>query len=137
MNTITKKRHLYWLAGLLEGEGCFSLQKRWKQSKYDISLSLQMTDKDVVQQAAELMKVPMYGPVKHLEYKLVWAIHIRGQRAIDWAKKLYPLLSRRRKAQIDKALSKQTKRNPAYLARWRVKRAAALAKRKVLPTYIL
>ena len=45
-----KTKELHWLAGLLEGEGCFTF------NTYSPVIMLAMTDEDEVRRAATLMK---------------------------------------------------------------------------------
>ena len=78
-----------WLAGLLEGEGCFSLKKE----KYP-RISLGMTDEDVVIRAASLIKVRVY------HHKNVWSFHVHGAYAIQWMMTLYPFFGKRRKEMV-------------------------------------
>lgn len=53
---------LAWLAGLLEGEGCFYLDaspsRLRRGARPAIGVTLQMTDEDVVRRAAHLMDSP-------------------------------------------------------------------------------
>lgn len=46
-----------WLAGILEGEGCFSLANRGIGRKRSPRIFLKMTDKDVIERAALMMGV--------------------------------------------------------------------------------
>lgn len=88
-------KQLYWLAGLLEGEGCFSLNKGMP------SISLNMTDEDVVVQARNIMcptySINIYNPPKG---KPAYSFHFGGNLAISWMMTLYSLMKRRRKEKI-------------------------------------
>ena len=78
-----------WLAGLLEGEGCFYLQNK----KYP-GIKLQMCDEDVVVRAAALMK----SKVNH--YGNTRVTRLYGVYAIEWMMILYTLLGKRRRERI-------------------------------------
>ena len=101
-------RDLYWLAGLLEGEGYFGIIKNWVGSRcYRYPrLGLNMTDHDVVSKAALLLGCRVYnlkpqGTGALLpQYRLV----IVGSRAVGWMRELRPLMGRRRQHQIDTCL---------------------------------
>ena len=86
---IMKVRDLGWLAGLLEGEGCFRLNR----GKYPV-IALAMTDEDVVVKAAILMKVVVY------HYRNEYRIQVYGIHAIGWMMTLYSLLCSRRKSKV-------------------------------------
>ena len=48
-----------WLAGLLEGEGCFRINTRKRDNgtiNYYPQLILKMTDEDIIKRAGELMQ---------------------------------------------------------------------------------
>jgi len=98
MNTKDK----YWLAGLLEGEGCFMAGP---PSKPNLPLVvLQMTDKDVIEKAANLFGVTMCRHRQDTDWKESWTTRIRGKKAVDLMKEIQPLMGERRKQQIQKAL---------------------------------
>ena len=91
MTQLTEARDIIWLAGLLEGEGCFGLQQR----KYP-RITLGMTDEDIVIRAATLMKsrVTRCGNM--------YRTYLDGAYAVGWMMTLYTLLGiRRRKAIVD------------------------------------
>lgn len=94
-----------WLAGLLEGEGSFM---KGTPSKPQIPrIHLKMTDNDIIERAANILKVSYYGPYKvksknsDIEYKphyIMWGL---GKRAVELMKQLRPLMGERRQGQID------------------------------------
>lgn len=105
-------KDLYWLAGLIEGEGCFSFRsrkgarKRWPRSKDIPCIYIRMTDKDVIEKAAKLTNKKVYGPYKSkLGHKDSWSIEINGRFAIAWMMTLYPLLCQRRQNRIEEIIS--------------------------------
>ncbi len=46
-----KQHEVIWLAGLLEGEGCFNVRK---DKNMQPRVSIEMTDKDIIERAAKL-----------------------------------------------------------------------------------
>jgi hypothetical protein len=99
-----KRSELYWLAGLLEGEGSFMAAS--PSAPHSPRVSLNMTDSDVVARAAALV-----GPL-HIQkraprlskWKASYAWVLRGQRAVKLMRLLRPLMGLRRREQIDAAI---------------------------------
>lgn len=103
-------RDIAWLAGLMEGEGSFSTyRKRHRQDghKRVAQLTLMMTDEDVVAKAAQLMGTRVYGPYGPYRgcTKQCWQVHMSGKRAIAWMFTLYPLMGKRRREAIERAVA--------------------------------
>jgi hypothetical protein len=99
-----------WLAGLLEGEGCFYLHapnsaRRSKQPK--LVVQLRMTDKDVVERAATLMggcKVRDDRPATETS-KALYCATVYGLRAEDVMRTVKPIMGERRAAKITECLA--------------------------------
>jgi hypothetical protein len=90
-----------WLAGIVEGEGCLSLQ----QGKYP-ALAIRMSDHDIVCRAASLMDTRVTGPYKtRAHYKPTWLCQVNGAKAAAWIMTLYVLLGERRKEKAREILS--------------------------------
>lgn len=93
---------LAWLAGLLEGEGCFTLHKTsgWHYPM----VSLKMTDRDVVERAAYLMGAPsVFKDGKRtaaLGKKPVYVAHVTSVNAYLFLLEIKPLMGERRQARI-------------------------------------
>jgi hypothetical protein len=98
---------LYWLAGLLDGEGCFLV------NVYTPRLALAMTDVDTVERAATLMGAKIGKPWVLKSGKPYWNFALYGTRAIEWMQTLYVLMSVRRQAAIRRCL-KQWRANRNY-----------------------
>lgn len=120
-----KHTDLLWLAGLLEGEGCFNIR-----SDNRVRIAVEMTDKDVVERVAKLFgtnvshRAPRVagrckvcdGPARECgwlkrypedaaEYgasytKESWQTAIHGDRARNLMRALYVLMGSRRRAKI-------------------------------------
>lgn len=98
-------RELTWLAGLLEGEGCFG------RSGGTARVTLAMTDEDVVTRAARILRAPVVGPVQPSQKrkdggtrKPVYSASVYGSRAAGWMMTLYTLMGSRRQAKILESL---------------------------------
>jgi DNA-binding transcriptional regulator YiaG len=98
-----KDTDLAWLAGLLEGEGSFLKAPPSKPNCPHVSL--EMTDKDVVERAALLMEgKAVRVNIRNDLWKQSYRVIIRGSRGVALMRLLYSMMSARRRAQIDAAL---------------------------------
>ena len=96
-----------WLAGLLEGEGCFFVGPRNTPThNYKrIGISLVMTDPEPVYKAAQLLGVNAYHETtKTSGGKSKYRLWSSGGQAAGWMMTLYSLLSPRRQAKIRECL---------------------------------
>jgi|GEM_PF-1426840 len=100
---------LHWLAGLLEGEGSFGAITAQGWSQIRPIISIQMNDEDVIGRVAQLfdLKYAVVPPPKP-HWGIAYKLHIRGERAYDLMKLLYPLMGQRRQSQINKVFSQYT-----------------------------
>ncbi len=86
-----------WLAGLLEGEGCFGI--------YDgrPEVQLRMTDLDVIEKASAYFpgnKIRHETYPKNPTWKDSYRIRTRGKKAIDLMRLLLPYMGNRRSSKI-------------------------------------
>jgi len=102
---------LAWLAGLLEGEGSFMLKTK-RSYNGTIAISLQMTDKDIVEKCAAILKTKVYGPYNSKQKKKngepkkeTYLLTVFGTTAASWMMTLYPLMGERRKQKIEELLN--------------------------------
>lgn len=97
-------KELYWLAGILEGEGSFL--KNPPSGKNAISIALQMTDEDIVAKVAALFEVSYFkcNPRKS-HHKISYKLSVSHSKAQTWMIKLKPLMGQRRQQQIENALA--------------------------------
>lgn len=96
-----KTTDLYWLAGLLEGEGFFTLRR-----KGDLLVGVRMTDLDVIQRVRDLLKFDASIHVEERDScKDIYLIQIHGRRAVGWMMTLYSLMGERRKSRIRECLA--------------------------------
>lgn len=96
---------LYWLAGILEGEGTFVKPSPSNPNVPKIQLS--MTDEWVVSKVADLWEVKYFRSDRNIDkgWKPTYITKISGYPSVVWMKKLYPLMSPRRQSRIDEIIS--------------------------------
>lgn len=97
---------MWWLAGLLEGEGTFLAGP--PSSPNRTSIVVQMTDRDVVERVSAVMgtaTVRTVHPRRYPHHKISFVTSLRGARARDLMVELRPLMGLRRQGQIDRALA--------------------------------
>lgn len=91
-----------WVAGLLEGEASFFMSGR------SITITIRMTDRDVIDRVANLFGGRVYGPVdrRYLDkgHQPIWQTQVKGPKAAAWMMTIYRLLGRRRRSQVALAL---------------------------------
>lgn len=85
-----------WLAGLVEGEGCFNAAKGLPR------VTVKMTDEDVIRRAREVAGVgQVMGPHANGRKLPIWTWHVtKGHEAVAMMLFLYPYLGERRRAKI-------------------------------------
>ncbi len=96
-----KTKDIIWLAGLLEGEGWFLLERK----VYPV-LGVAMTDEDIVVKVSAIWKGS-----KVYHYKNFWRTQITGFYAIQWMMTLYTLLGKRRREKVSKVIKVWKKNN--------------------------
>lgn len=101
-------KEIAWLAGLLEGEGCFSKRKNC------VTIQINMTDCDVVRKSANLVGARSVGrrEDKRANCKPCFYWTIAGPRAAGWMMTVYPLMGKRRQARIRELLGVFKKAGP-------------------------
>ena len=130
-----KSDDLAWVAGFLEGEGFFSCQTSAK-GYVRVLIGASSTDRDVLERLARLVPhsrvngpyVPSEGSRgKKLTWR--WSVCVRSQ-TVDLAEQMRPLMSARRREQIDAMLThaasrpvgRQTRQLPSHGTRARYRR---------------
>ena len=100
-----KIKDLYWLAGILEGEGSF--MKGTPSAPNLPRISCSMTDEDTIQKVSDLMMVKYHKcklSDKNPKWKDTYIVNLRGKRARELMGTLKPIMGKRRQAQIQRAL---------------------------------
>jgi hypothetical protein len=99
-----KDADLYWLAGLLEGEGSFLAGP--PSSPRSPAVQVSMVDRDIVERAAALLGVAVtVVPSRRDGWRTAYGARVRGSRAVLWMRRLHPLMGARRRAQIERAVA--------------------------------
>lgn len=97
-------RDLYWLAGLLEGEGSFL--KGPPPRPNSPAVSCQMTDEDIICRVAKIVGVKYHRVARrNKRWKPAFSVKLNGDRAIALMKRLRSLMGLRRQKQIDDAIN--------------------------------
>ena len=97
-----------WLAGLLEGEAWFGLSSKGAGRKKTLNIWLEMTDKDIVERARDIMAPnrKVYSkPGRKSHYKRQYKLVVTCNRAKGWMMTIYSLLGKRRQARIRELLN--------------------------------
>ena len=117
-----------WLAGLLEGEGCFRSSLHQAIQHYPV-MNLQMTDKDVIDKASIVLHCRTSGPFFPRQKKLdgtsrkaVYRCGHSGHRAVWWMKKLMPFMGIRRRKKMEDII-RLWERSPQSATPQRIMRA--------------
>jgi len=95
-----------WVAGLLEGEGCFSIgNKKYLNSGV---IAIASTDYDTVFRFKSITKTSNQIQTKKSTkyWKTCYKVTISGNRAIQWMMTIYPLMGIRRKVVIKHLLDR-------------------------------
>lgn len=90
-----------WLAGLLEGEGCFSRRGNC------ITIQLYVSDRDVIEKAQAIIGAPSIGSrrPKNEKHKTCYYWTVSGPEAAAWMMTLYSLMGSRRQERIKELLT--------------------------------
>jgi len=89
----TNDLDIAWLAGLLEGEGSF-----WFNGSPRVKVA--MTDRDIIQRAANLMGTPVHKRNGIHDRKTIWTTELGGKGAVRIMNRILHLMGRRRTAKI-------------------------------------
>ncbi|HEX2907188.1 MAG TPA: hypothetical protein VHO69_10035 [Phototrophicaceae bacterium] len=97
-------KELFWLAGLLEGEGLFQKGAPC-EPKYP-QIKINMTDYDVITHVTNLFDVTYIQTSipKYDHWKPNYGTLVKGKRAVRLMCQLYPLMGERRRQQIETAI---------------------------------
>lgn len=108
---------LHWLAGIIEGEGCFSVSVNRKTAK-TFKISVGMTDLDVITRVSRLLhgRTILHkngnGIRDGYARKILYDITIQGPKAIGWMMTLYTLMGKRRRFRIKELILQWKNYNP-------------------------
>ena len=98
---------LHWLAGWVEGEGCFDARVAWRRKDgspyHSPRISIGCTDKDVAAKAHNMLGGSFYTETCG-RYKPMYRVVIQGKKAIGWMMTLFSLLGKRRQSKIKEVI---------------------------------
>jgi len=97
---------IHWLAGLLEGEGSFVA----KRGRTWLTIAVEMCDHPTIASAAAPLGASSVSrrDRHHNRWRPTYRAAIVGNRAIPWMRALRPLMGKRRRRAIDRALASWT-----------------------------
>lgn len=96
-----------WLAGLLDGEGCFD------STRGNPRIRVKMADLDVVLRAADIMDATTYGEDRSwpgVERKPLLTAQVTGDRALAVMRAVLPWLGSRRSARVTEIITEHAVR---------------------------
>lgn len=88
----------HWLAGILEGEGCFG------HSPNTAFISIGMTDRDVMERVSRMFGTTLFSTLRP-PCKEMFRTKISGHRAAGMMMTVYGLMGARRKAKIRESIA--------------------------------
>lgn len=99
------QRELGWVAGILEGEGCFSAYKnKWKEKTYlHAKIEVQSADRDVIDRIYEYTKLgTIGGPYKtrSAKHSPMHSWRVQGDDAKTLMRVVFDLMGKRRQEKI-------------------------------------
>lgn len=103
---MTSIKDIYWLAGILEGEGCFYTSLNMRHSGRSYIINLKMNDIDIVKKCSSILRGEdniryyMQEYPNKPNWNATYSTFVSGRIAIAWMMTLYSLLGQRRKARI-------------------------------------
>lgn len=108
------REDILWLAGLLEGEGAFDLQR----GRYP-RVRVAMTDRDVIGRAATLFGVSVRLSLKPAPHQAMWHAECQGPKAEAIMRAILPHMGARRSARIASILghAPKTEKTPPPISR--------------------
>jgi len=68
-------------------------------------IKIGMTDRDVIEKVADLFGIEYIAEIDREDYKTSYKVQVRGTKAMDLMRELYPLMGERRQQQIDEAIN--------------------------------
>lgn len=94
-----------WLAGYLEGEGCFTWASAGKNQHSYPRISVCSIDQDVIERVTHLFQASIYTRAPHGNRQRTYHCHHVCGRAVGWMMTLYKFLGKRRQTRIREVLA--------------------------------
>ena len=103
MQQFTEKE-IYYIAGLLEGEGSFCAQTNNHGYRY-ISIKVKMTDYDIIKWVADKWEVNIYKEEFENHWKTAYIAQLRRKKeCLELMNMILPLMGERRQGRIKEIL---------------------------------
>ena len=97
-------KELYYIAGLLEGEGSFCAQTNNRGARY-ITIKVKMTDEDIVRWVADKWECSVIVEEFENHYKTAYITQLRRkEEAVEFLTMIKPLMGKRRQDRISEIL---------------------------------
>lgn len=93
-----------WLAGLFEGECWFGDLKLGSGTRRTPTISITMTDQDVIEHVAELLGRKVYVARPKPPRQKTYTVRMSGEPAISVMKLVLPYMGKRRREKIEEML---------------------------------
>lgn len=88
---------LAWLAGIIEGEGCFYVNRKDKCPM----IRVKMGDRDVVERVAGMWGSSVgFAKDNRRNHSDMYTASVYGHAALAWMRKVYAMMGLRRKAKV-------------------------------------
>lgn len=116
---VASSEEIAWLAGILDGEGSFLLNRSIVGGKVYLypKITVNMTDLDVMERVADLFGTSTYVLPKKEDRKQAWRASIQGAGAVSLMRLLRPWMSERRGEKIDELVAYWEARSSARAQR--------------------
>lgn len=116
---MASSEEIAWLAGILDGEGSFLLNRSIVGGKVYLypKITVNMTDLDVMERVADLFGTSTYVLPKKEDRKQAWRASIQGAGAVSLMRLLRPWMSERRGEKIDELVAYWEARSSARAQR--------------------
>jgi len=95
------RERISWLAGLLEGEGCFKVGKHRNRNTRHIRIEVVSTDRDILEKCHEIIRAGHIYVYPHRKYKTQYRYSVASEGsviAVMFA--IYPFMGARRRLKI-------------------------------------
>lgn len=103
------EKDFFWLVGLLEGEGNFSITKNNIPR-----IRLQMTDLDIIARVANMLDIPIYTHEHKKPKKTMYEVSYGGEKASHLMQELFLYMGNRCKKQISIVFDTLSKNGKFY-----------------------
>ena len=90
-----------WVAGILEGEGCFDYNRSPKYPR----IRLEMTDEDVVRRVSDVIGGRITEPKRRNDWAQSYLLTLNGAEAHRAMTAVLPWMGQRRKEKIERLLA--------------------------------